>query len=183
MKRWYTLLMMFLAGSLVAGAALTEDDMDILNDYVNLAAVNDDDYEDEMENEYVMLTFRTSQKDDLKYKFVAKVFVEMEDKKTKTSCHAQAVKVKPGTGPDYNGTDRWRVLIPYGEMKRPKVSAYVVQYGVMDGGKFVLVTEDMDDVDSVDELLERTSEEVKVFSFQVESDSDVDGEIRTSEWR
>jgi hypothetical protein len=184
MKRWYTLLMIFLAGSLVAGAALTEDELENLDNYVNLNAVNDDDFEDENEVEYVELTFRTNQNDDYTYKFFAKVFVELEDKKTKTVCHAQAVKQKPATGSDYNGTDRWRVLIPYGEMKRPKVSAYVVQYGVMDGGKFVVIAEDMDDVDSVEELLERSSQEVKVAKFENQYDSiDSDGEVRQSEWK
>jgi hypothetical protein len=46
--------------------------------------------------------------------------------------------------------------VPQGELERPKVSAYVVEYGLMDEETFVPLAIEMDDVDSVEELTERS---------------------------
>jgi len=188
MKRWYTVLFVFLAGCLVAGAALTEDEMETLEDYVDLAAVNDDDYEDENEVEYFELTFRTSQRsgtDFNKYNFVAKVFIELEDKKTDTLCHVQGLKQKKNGGDQYTGTDKWRVLVPYGDMKRPKLAAYVVQYGVLVDGEFIVIVEDKDDVETIEELLDRSDalEGADVlFQHQLETQNN-DGEPYYTNWQ
>jgi len=192
MKNWYTILMVLLAGFFVAGAALTEDEMESLEDYVNLAAINDDDYEDENEVEYFELTFRTNQRggeDFSKFKFMAKAFIELKDKKTDTVCHVAVFKEKPSGGSTYTGTDEWRVLIPYGEMHRPKMEACVVQYGVMDtkDGEpvFVPIVEDFDDAETIEELLERTPELEDadvIFQHKFELENS-DGDTNFTEWK
>jgi hypothetical protein len=146
----------------MAGAELSEDELDDLDGKIVIGGVDDDTIEDDFDVEFFQLKFYTYQPEDNPngYKYYLKVTVELEDKKTDTIGYAQFARLQGGVDDEYTGTDRWKFEIEQGDMKRPKVTAYVIQYGILDekDGKpdFVVLAEELDDVDSLEELIERT---------------------------
>jgi hypothetical protein len=46
--------------------------------------------------------------------------------------------------------------LPHGDLGRLKISAYAIQYGVLDEDTFILLAEDFDDVESIAALKERS---------------------------
>ncbi len=86
-----------------------------------------------------------------------RVAVEITDKSEEKSYLAEK-KYKNGTfGYEYLGHGYWSFKVPWGDIERLEISAYAVQYGVMDGDTFVPFAEELDDVDSYEELVERTT--------------------------
>jgi hypothetical protein len=167
MKHWSVILWILLAGFLMAGAALTEDELEYLEDSARIVGVSDDtiDIEDEYgeDVEWVQLKFTINQRQKYKedYKFRVRVTVELTDKKTKTIAHARFARERGGFGEEYTGVDVWRFLVPQGELKRPKVTAYAIQYGMLVDGEFVVLAEELDGVDAAEEIEERTPERLE----------------------
>jgi hypothetical protein len=92
-----------------------------------------------------------------------RVAVELTDKKTKqaylvkqTGRFADMLDVHEG---EYEGEGYWELYMPYGDFDKLKITAYVVQFGVMDGDTFVPFQTECDDVKSYDELIDRTANE------------------------
>jgi len=176
MKRWTIFLMVALAGFVMAEEKLTEEELEDLQDAVNIVSVNDDtiDIEDAMgeDVEWIQLKFSINQRADWKkdYKFRVRVTIELEDKKTSTIVYSQFARLRGEftDGENYLGVDEWQYIVPQGELKRPKVSAYVIQYGVMVGDEYVVLAEEFDDVDTLEELLERTPERLEKLSGREE---------------
>jgi len=162
MKRCYMMILVFLAGFLMAGAELSEDELDDLQDGIRIGSVNDDTIDGDDDVEYVQLKFSTNQKEDSPddNKYYIRVTIEMTDKKTGTICYAQFAREQGATDTEYTGSDRWQFLVALGDMKRPKITASVIQYGILlekDGKPdFVVLVEELDDVDTLKELIERT---------------------------
>lgn len=161
MKRWYILVLVFLAGYFVAVAEVTDDEIDDLRDKIKIGSVSDDDFE-ENDIEYQTLKFYTYQDEDSveDYTFYVKVTVEFTEKKTKKSYYAQFARTQGSVESEYTGEDNWEFVVAQGDLEKPKVSAYVVQYGILVDKKFIVIVEEMDDVDSLEELTTRTSDKL-----------------------
>jgi len=84
------------------------------------------------------------------------VTVELEDR-AKNTYFARVERKQGSTHPDYVGKDEWVMQIPHGDLERPKVSAYIIQYGILNDGEFIILAEEFDDVDTLEELMERTT--------------------------
>jgi hypothetical protein len=174
MKRWYVMLFVFLSGFFLAGAELSEDELELLQDSVKIGSVNDDIVDDirgdGSDDEYFQLKFYTTQREEYKtaYTFRMRITVELNDKKTSTVGWSQFAREQGELDSEYTGQDNWRFLVPVGNMNRPKVTAYVIQYGVMVDGEFKVIAEEMDDVDSLDELLERTPNRLDTMEARAE---------------
>ena len=168
----------------MAGAELSEDELEILQDSVRIGSINDDTFEDEDDIEYVQLKFYTTQKEDYKekYAFFVRVTMEMTDKKTSTICYSKFGREQGEVDIEYTGEDTWKFIVAQGDMKRPKVTAYVVQYGVIVDKKFVVLAEETDDVDTIIELTERTPTlvEQKPHIIHEYSFRDSEGEVQQS---
>ncbi|WP_372794081.1 hypothetical protein [Pontiella sp.] len=60
---------------------------------------------------------------------------------------------------EYTGEDYWNLFIAHGDFERLKVTAHYIQYGIMDGDKFVVLAEDKN---KVDEMLGRVRDRTTV---------------------
>ena len=203
MKHWYIFLLAAMVGIFTAEAKLTEDELEFLQDTVRIVAVNDDtvDIEDDFgeDVEWVQLAFSTNQRDEYKdddgkiitYDFRVRVTVELTDKKTSTVAYSQFAREQGGVDKEYTGIDDWQFLVPQGELKRPKVTASVIEYGVMVDGEFIVLAQDFDHVDTLEELTTRTPqrlekmegrEELKPKIEHLSYYLDSDGEEQNSGW-
>jgi hypothetical protein len=92
--------------------------------------------------------------------------VQLTDRKTSTVVFAHheedVIKKKANLMIHYVGT-QWEFRIPFGEMQKPKLSAYVIEFGFEKDGYFIPLSVDLDEVDSADEILngEGTKTEMK----------------------
>ncbi len=163
MKRWNVLLSVFLAGCFVAAAGVpTEDEIEDLKDKVKIGSVSDDTIEGDDDSKYEQLKFYTTQYEDSveDYAFYMRVTVELTEKKSKDSYFAQFARTQGDVDTEYTGEDNWEFVVAHGDLQKPKITAFVVQYGILvdkDGKKdFIILAEEMDDVDSLDELTKRS---------------------------
>ena len=160
----YLSLILILLGvsfSYAAAAELSAEQLqerqEELEDKLGILSFDDDDFEDETtEKEFFVLTVRTSQdRRDENLRPTMRVTVKLFDKKTKTTVFAQG-EATAGSLPKndkYSGTTEWEFHIPFGEMKKPKLVAAVVELGVKEGGGFIIAEAEYDKVESVDEIL------------------------------
>jgi hypothetical protein len=149
--------MVVLAGCFVAAGALTSDEIEDLKKKVKIGSVSDDEMEED-DVEYMQVKFYTIQDEDSadEHAFYVKVTVELTDKKTKTVCYAQFARMQGAVDTEYTGEDNWEFVVPFGDLEKPKITAYAVQYGVIEDKEFIVLAEQMDDVDTVEELTTRT---------------------------
>ena len=157
MKHYMLLLIFCLSCLFVVAEELSEDEMEHLEDSVKIGSVSDDTVEED-DVEYLQLKFYTYQNEDdeEEYTFYVKVTVEVTDKASKDVYYTQFARTQGEVDSEYNGEDNWQFVVPLGELKKPKVTAYVVQYGVLVDKKFIILTEEADDVDTLEELTART---------------------------
>jgi hypothetical protein len=136
-----------------------------LSEKLKILDVEDDDFEDESDNEFFVLKIRSSQdpqSTDLSP--IMRVTVKLFDKKTQTTVFAQEeLKSKRLPGDDkYSGTTRWEFHIPYKRMKKPRLVAHAVEFGVFEGDTFIPASVDYDDVESAEEILAGRYRKVKI---------------------
>ncbi len=138
---------------------------DLLKDLARLVEIDSiRDYEDDnglRPNHILKVDFATDP-EGFENVFI-RIAVEMTDRKTKKTYLAEETRkygrIVSDTDQydDYSGEGYWEFRMPYGSFDKLKVTAYVVQHGVMDGGEFVPFETECDDVKSYSELVERTS--------------------------
>jgi hypothetical protein len=154
--------LLLVAGPFVLRAAdLPEHLEDLVDEYSNQMAVwgvNDDDFEDEYGKEYLVIKFCSRQDDSntqRKPKYRMRFTAQVTDNKTKTVVVAQAekgIRVVHDMN-SYTGRTEWEFRIPFGKMKKPKLTAYAVEFGLIEGGAFVPVAVDYKHADSAEEIL------------------------------
>ncbi|QHI68053.1 hypothetical protein [Tichowtungia aerotolerans] len=155
MKYWYVMLLAVCLGCFSAfGEKISDDEIDRLKGTVKIGGVSDSTEDGEEDEELEVLSFYTNQYEDdaEEYEFRIKVVVEITDKKAKKVYQAKMARMQGAVDTEYTGEDNWAFKIPYGEMEKPKITAYVIQYGVLSDREFVILAEEMDDVDSLEEL-------------------------------
>ncbi len=176
--RDYKLLLVLCVSCFVAvGAEFSEKELKKLEKSVKISSVVDETIRNEEREKVEVVKFYTYQdRGDPKknYTYRIRVAVELTDKK-KNTCFARVEKAqgkvceRGSQITDYLGRDEWEMHIPHGDLERPKITAYAIQYGVLSDGEFLVLAEDYDDVDSLEELVERTTtrlEEVKTLAHR-----------------
>jgi hypothetical protein len=117
------------------------------------------------------LVFNTQQSGSAKFSAAVQVFVELTDKEgrvawgtAKGGSSAGIVKSGEFAGTAYSGAVRWVFEAQYGDLKRPKVTGYVVEYGYFQGKEFICIDKQTYRTESKEELKERnkTSEKLVV---------------------
>ena len=157
MKQIMLLLVFCMGCFLAVGAEISEDELERLERSVKIGSVNDDTIENEADEEFIQLKFYTYQNEDDsdEYTFRLRVTIELTDKQ-KNSYFAQMAREQGSLDTEYTGEDNWEFLLPIGDLNRPKVTAYVIQYGILVDAEFIVLAEETDDVDTVEELTERS---------------------------
>jgi len=168
MKRLLSILILFSIFFSATAADLPDDLKELQKEYkgqIKIWGVNDDDFEDEDDNEFFVLTFQSCQderKPDLNY--LMRVTVQLTDKKTGSTVFAQTKK-KPRPVPldgKYANSTKWGFQVPFGEMKKPKLTAYAIEFGIMKDGTFVPVGFEYDEVESAEQIMTGEGTEVKM---------------------
>lgn len=134
---------------------------ELKEDYENkikVWGVNDDDVEDDNDNKFFVLKFCSRQDDNDKsviLNYWMHVTVRLTDRKTQTVVFAQAEqKSRPIRDMTYYaGQTDWEYRIPFGQMKKPKLDAYAIEFGFRQDGNFVPVAVEYDDVEFAEEIL------------------------------
>ncbi len=150
--------------SLAFGADLSEELEDLKDDrdgQVRIGTVNDDTIRTDDDEKIEVLKFSTfqGQSDELTYRI--RVTLELTDNRGKGDVYFAQLQREQGPipidSPDqvYLGTDSWEFQIPHGELKKPKLTAYTIEYGFFKDGVFVPVAEEFKKVDSADEIKDR----------------------------
>ena len=107
-------------------------------------------------------TFNTQQNGSGKFAVAIQVTVELTDKNGKVAWgKAKAIsptgQVKGGefAGTSYSGAVRWVFVAEHGDLKRPKITGYVVEFGYGQGKNFVCLDKQCYRAESKEELVER----------------------------
>ena len=136
-----------------------------LQDKIKILSVDDDDFKNDADERFFILKIRSSQDErETDLRPVMRVTVKLFDRKTGVTVFAQKeLKSKRLPGNDrYAGSTQWEFQIPYDGMKRPKLVAYAVEFGVTQDGTFVPGATEYDKVDSAEEIMSGEGTEVYV---------------------
>jgi len=182
----YTILLMTICLScfVAVGAELTEDQLEKLERSVKIGSVSDETVRGDDDGKSEVLKFYTYQNEDDEYNFRMRVTIELTDK-SKNTYFAQLMRERGAVDTEYTGEDNWKFELPHGDLEKPKLTAYVVQYGILNEGEFVVLAEEFDDVDTLEELTERTTTRTdeKMTAKHNYSYRDGDGETIQSSWK
>ncbi len=168
--KYYKLLLVLCVSCFVAvGAELSEKELKKLEKSVKISSVVDETIknEDREKVEVVRVyTYQDRGDPNKKYVYRFRMAVELTDKNKNTRfarverAHGKVCE-RGSQITDYLGRDEWEMHIPHGDLERPKITAYAIQYGILNEGEFIVLAEDYDDVDTMEELMERTTTRVE----------------------
>ncbi len=148
---------LFFSSCLMAIGELDRDELRRLED-VEIAGVRIDTMRDDDRKKIAVVEVNTFQnEDDDMEGFRIRIVVELTDK-NKNSYLADFTGNRPGgLDSEYTGEDYWKMYLPHGDLERPNVTGYAIQYGFMDDETFLILAEDYKGVETVEELTARTS--------------------------
>lgn len=164
MKHYILLLVFCLSCFAAFGAGMSEDEMNRLQKSVKILSINEDTVraDDDSKSEAIKFSTYQDENDDA-LNFRMRITVELTDKNKKTY-FAQMARGQGALHEEYTGEDNWEFQIPHGDLERPKVTAYAIQYGVLCDGEFIPLAEEFDDVKSADEITARTTNRIDIKS-------------------
>lgn len=156
MKR-YMLLASLFATSLVCHGAEIPQDLANMAKRIKIGTINNDTIRDDGGKRIEVFKFSTYQDErDKGHNFRMRVTVQMTDRADNT-CYAQINREQGPVHNEYTGEDVWEFHIPHGEMDRPKVTAYAIQYGVLRDGAFIPLIERIEKADTVEEITAKSA--------------------------
>ena len=186
MKRYMWLLALLTGCFLAVGEEISEDEKEDLEDKIKIGSVRDDTIEDDDDVKYEQLKFYTYQDENSveDYTFRIMVMIELTEKKSKKVYYTYLNGMQGDVDTEYTGEDNWEFAVPHKDLVKPKVTAYIIQYGIVLDKRFIVIKEEMDDVESIEELKGRgTLLEQKARIFHQYSFRDSDDEIQQSSWK
>lgn len=139
-----------------------------------ITSVQNSSGENEAGEDVELLIINTHQVGE-KFPGVVRIFIELTDTDGTVvwgqgQDRSQSGEVKGGNrkGMTYSGAVRWVFEVKHGELKRPKVTGYVVEYGYGQGKDFVCLAEKCYRTESKDEITARNK---KVESLAIQCTS------------
>ena len=188
MKYGLFLVAVFMCCVTTWGGALSEDELERLERHVKIDLVSDSVVRDDDRNKLFLVKCFTIQEEDSEYDYRFRVTVEFSDK-DKNRYFAQVMAKQSRLDEEYIGEDAWEFRMLQGEdLERPKITAYAVQYGILYEGEFIPLSEKFDDVDTLEELTERSAtpfgQKARLrHQFRYHESPDESSEILWSYWR
>jgi hypothetical protein len=132
-----------------------------LKNCTRIGTVNDNIVRNDSDEKILVLKFHTNQDKRHQSKYRMRITVEAVDKEGNLYC-GQSVTAQGGRPSDYTGEDDWEFQCSLAELEKPKVSAYVIEYGFMDGTTFVPLTEELKHAETAAEILDRSKKQLSI---------------------
>jgi len=184
MNRYIILLAFCLNCFTSFGAELSDEIVELKKSRkskVKIGSVSDDTIRNDEDKKIEVLKFHTYQYEDDELTYRICVTVELTDNQDDVY-FAQLAREQGSVHKDYTGEDSWEFQIAHGDLEKPKLTAYAIQYGFFTDGIFVPIAEEFDDVDRLEEITERATAgridmQITKHTYQYE---DEDDEIQTS---
>jgi len=159
MKR-QLLIFLFCSACLTAMGAETTDTIKALKkelrNKVKFGSILDETIEKDNGDEFEQIRFYTYRSHGYDAKFKLRITIEITDNRGKGDpAYATLTQSHHKADTDFTGQEEWEFEIPHGSMKKPKITAYVIQSGVMHNKSFIPIAEELDDVDSEEEIIGR----------------------------
>lgn len=129
---------------------------------VKVGTVSDSTTKNDAGEKLTVLKFHTYQDErDSQYDFRIRVTVELTDKEEKIYA-GQLLSPQGGVPKEYTGEDDWEFQISHGELDRPKMTAYAIEYGIFQQKTFIPVAAELKKAESADKIMKRSSGRVPV---------------------
>ncbi len=159
MKRSLLSILIFIC-CIAAVQAETSDEIKALKkelrNKMKIGSVTDDTVEKSDGKMVEQIRFHTFRAHGCDAKLKLRIIVELTDNRGKGDpSYATLTRSHHKADTDFTGDEEWEFEIPHGSMKKPKITAYVIQSGVMHNKIFIPIAEDLDDVDSEEEIIGR----------------------------
>ena len=178
--RQYVLMFVFCLGCVFSvGAELSEKELKRIERTVKMGTIKDSTIRNDEDEKIEVLKFFTYQDEHHEFDFRMRVTVELTEK-AGDRYFAQIEKKQGKVHAEYTGEDQWEFHIPYVDLVRPKLTAYVIQYGILLDGAFLVLAEDLDDAESAGEIEARCPVRLKhIFALHTHTYSDSQGGSHT----
>ncbi len=152
-------VLFFVSFFLLANGELSKDQKKML-DGLEISGVRATTDKDDNRNKFELLEITTGQEpseDNMESGYRIHIVAELKDSEKN-----MYIVDFTGNRPDdfdveYTGEDYWLLYMPHGELQRPKIDAYAIQYGFMDGEEFIVFAEEYKRCKTMDELTQRTT--------------------------
>jgi hypothetical protein len=153
----------FLAVSVLASGLFAQEATDIeaqvkkLKKQLSMGSVVKNDFRDEKDQKWERIKVTTEQEKDSPFMGAMRFTVEMTDKEGKTIC-GQKVQPQAKHPAEYAGRDEWTFDFPHGDLDKPKITAYALEYGWETNKVFTPVIQEFNKSESAGEILARNND-------------------------
>jgi hypothetical protein len=181
--RCFSLLLVVLMSCMVVAGELDKHELERLRQTVQIDTIRTESFRDQDRNEFQILKFNTSQYDMDTGPFYMRITVGIKAGDAKP--YVQLMRRRGDvTEFEYDGQDRWELHIPHGELSGPRIRAYVIEYGVMDGDEFIIIASENKNAGDAEEIVERCGNALEkgvimMHSYVYRDDSLLDMETET----
>ncbi len=140
-------LSVFCASQLLVFGELTDKELKQFKSELEIAGVRADTWKNADRSKSELLEVNTFQSEDDPdnydmSRFRMRLVVELTDTEKNTYLVQYTGNAPEERDSEYQGEDYWKLYMAHGEFERLKISAYIVQFGIMDGETFVSLAED-----------------------------------------
>lgn len=145
------------AGGFAQETPDTETLIKQLKKHLSLGSVVRTDFRDEKDQKFERIKATTEQDEDSPFMGTIRFTFEMTDKAGQTRW-GQITRIQAKHPVEYDGKDEWTFEFPHGELDRPKITAYALEYGWETNKVFTPVVQKFDNAESADEITERNKD-------------------------
>lgn len=162
--RWMALAAVFLAAGIRA-----EEDMEALIDklkgHISLGSVSKTDFRDPNDQKFEQVKLTTEQDEDDPFMGTLRFTVELTDRDGEVRW-GQILLKQAKRPAEYEGRDEWTFNFPHGDLNRPAISAYALEYGWEANKVFTPVRQEFYKCESADEITARNKDPNKKLTIK-----------------
>lgn len=152
--------------AVVAAAGMAQESADTeavvkrLKKQLSLGSIVRTDFRDEKNQKFEQIKVITEQSEDDPFTGTMRFTVEITDKAGETRW-GQITRAQAKRPAEYDGKDEWTFEFPHGELDKPKITAYALEYGWETNKVFTPVVQKFDNVESAAEITARNKDAQK----------------------
>jgi hypothetical protein len=135
----------------------TEAMQKALKKELDMGSVVKSDFRDDTDQKFERIKLTTEQDEDGSFMGTMRFTVELTDKAGETRW-GQILRKQAKRPAEYDGKDEWTFEFPHGELDKPKMTAYALEYGWETDKVFTPVVQEFYKVESADEITARNKD-------------------------